>query len=135
RVRPSSTRTSPGGSALIPKTRRSTYWIYLIPGLALLTVVILIPLVWNIYLTFTDYRGIAPPEWTGLDKCIQLTHDEKFWKSFQNSLAMIAAMVVAPTIGDSSLLRCSSTSSVRSSGPEQRASCELRTSCLRSCRR
>jgi len=95
---PSVTRAR-GQRPLIPKTKRSTYWIYLVPGLALLTIVILIPLVWNIYLTFTDYRGIAPPEWTGLDNWIQLFHDEKFWTSFENSLAMIAAMVIAPTIG------------------------------------
>lgn len=85
-------------SPLIPKTSRRTYWIYLVPGLALLTIIILIPLVWNIYLTFTSYRGIRPPEWVGLANWERLLADDTFWTSFQNSLAMIGAMVIVPTL-------------------------------------
>ena len=85
-------------SPLIPKTNRRTYWIYLVPGLALLTIIILIPLVWNIYLTFTSYRGIQPPEWVGLANWERLLADDTFWTSFQNSLAMIGAMVIIPTL-------------------------------------
>lgn len=84
--------------ALIPKTSSRSYWTYLVPGLALLTVIIIVPLVWNIYLTFTSYRGIRPPEWIGLDNWKRLLGDETFWTSFQNSLAMIGAMVIAPTL-------------------------------------
>jgi len=85
-------------SPLIPKTNRRTYWIYLVPGLALLTIIILIPLVWNIYFTFTSYRGIQPPEWVGLANWERLLADDTFWTSFQNSLAMIGAMVIIPTL-------------------------------------
>lgn len=85
-------------SPLIPKTNRRTYWIYLVPGLALLTIIILIPLVWNTYLTFTSYRGIQPPEWVGLANWERLLADDTFWTSFQNSLAMIGAMVIIPTL-------------------------------------
>lgn len=86
------------GVALIPKTKPRAYWIYLVPGLALLTIVIIVPLVWNIYLTFTSYRGIQPPEWIGLANWERLFADSTFWTSFQNSLAMIGAMVVLPTL-------------------------------------
>ena len=41
-----------------------------------------IPLVWNVYLTFTKWRGIRPPEWIGLDNWIELLGDEDFWTSF-----------------------------------------------------
>ena len=68
------------------------------PGLALLAVIVVIPLVWNVYLTFTEYRGIRPPEWIGLDNWIELMGDEVFWTSFGNSIAMIIAMVVVPTL-------------------------------------
>jgi len=57
-----------------------------------------VPLVWNIYLTFTSYRGIKPPEWIGLANWEKLFADETFWQSFGNSVAMIGAMVVVPTI-------------------------------------
>ncbi len=86
-----------GQPSLIPGLRRHTYWVYLIPGLTLLTVVILVPLVWNVYLTFTSYRGIRPPEFIGLDNWVELFGDATFWQSFRNSIAMIVAMVVVPT--------------------------------------
>ena len=75
---------------------RATWWLYLIPGL-LLTFVIIIPLVWNIYLSFTEYRGIRPPEFIGLDNWVELLGDEDFWASFRNTIFMIIAMVILPT--------------------------------------
>ncbi|QDB79639.1 sugar ABC transporter permease [Georgenia sp. 311] len=96
-VPPVARKARPGGP-LIPKTNRRTYWLYLVPGLTLLTIVIIVPLVWNIYLTFTSYRGIRPPEWIGLENWERLFADATFWTSFQNSLAMIAAMVIVPTL-------------------------------------
>jgi raffinose/stachyose/melibiose transport system permease protein len=64
----------------------------------LLTGVVLVPLVWNVYLSFTRYRGIRPPRWIGLENWTRLLSDEKFWTSFSNSVAMIIAMVVIPTL-------------------------------------
>jgi raffinose/stachyose/melibiose transport system permease protein len=51
-----------------------------------------------VYLSFTKYRGIKPPEWTGLDNWAKLLGDDKFWASFGNSIAMIVAMVIVPTL-------------------------------------
>jgi raffinose/stachyose/melibiose transport system permease protein len=83
--------------SLLPGVGKSGFWLYLIPGLALFTVIILVPLIWNIYLSFTSYRGIRPPEFIGLDNWTRLMGDERFWTSFANSAAMIVAMVVIPT--------------------------------------
>ncbi len=90
----------PPDEPLIPQGKRGSaaYWLYLLPGLVLLTIVVLIPLVWNFYLTFTEWRGIKPPEWVGLDNWITLMGDGKFWTSFGNSIWMIVAMVIVPTI-------------------------------------
>lgn len=92
----------PPEEPLIPQRGKSgssaAYWLYLIPGLVLLTVVVLIPLGWNFFLTFTEWRGIKPPEWIGLDNWIELMGDGKFWTSFGNSVWMIVAMVVVPTL-------------------------------------
>ncbi|MCU1423634.1 MAG: transporter permease [Microbacteriaceae bacterium] len=83
----------PGG-----RSRFGGYWLYLLPGFVLFAVVILTPLIWNIYLSFTEWRGIRPPIWIGLDNWIELFHDAKFWQSFGNSIAMIVAMVIVPTL-------------------------------------
>lgn len=84
--------------SLIPGSRSSSFWFYLLPGLALLTLVIVVPLLWNVYLTFTSYRGIRPPEFIGLENWVELFGDTTFWTSFRNSVAMIVAMVVVPTL-------------------------------------
>ena len=94
-TRPS--RRSDGMSA-ISGTRSRGFWFFLIPGLLLFTFIILIPLVWNVFLSFTEYRGIRPPEFIGLENWIELLGDAKFWASFRNSLAMIVAMVIIPTL-------------------------------------
>jgi raffinose/stachyose/melibiose transport system permease protein len=64
----------------------------------LFAVIILVPLVWNIVLSFTRYRGIRPPQFIGLDNWVKLFHDDTFWTSFLNSIAMIVAMVIVPTL-------------------------------------
>lgn len=99
-VRPARAKRLPPEEPLIPQRGgRGTggYWLYLLPGLVLLTVVVIIPLVWNLYLTFTEWRGIKPPIWIGLDNWVALMQDQKFWTSFGNSIWMIVAMVIVPT--------------------------------------
>lgn len=91
-------RRKPQYRSLIPGSSSKGFWVYLVPGLTLITLIILIPLVWNIYLTFTKYRGIKPPEWIGLDNWEKLLGDSTFWASFGNSIAMVVAMVVVPTL-------------------------------------
>jgi raffinose/stachyose/melibiose transport system permease protein len=86
------------GESLLPPSGGRGFWLYLLPGFVLLTVVVLVPLVGNVYLSFTSYRGIRPPRWIGLTNWIQLVGDSKFWTSFGNSVAMIVAMVVIPTL-------------------------------------
>ena len=77
---------------------RAGWWLYLIPGLVLLTAIVVVPLIWNVYLSFTEYRGIKPPEFIGLDNWHELATDSDFWASFRNSLFMIVAMVIVPTL-------------------------------------
>lgn len=80
--------------------RRGTgvYWWYLLPGAALFTVIILVPLAMNTYYSFTKWPGLGDPRWIGLDNYTRLFADATFWTSFRNSLAMIVAMVVVPTL-------------------------------------
>ncbi len=84
----------------IPQGRGGTgaYWLYLLPGFALLVVIVLIPLGWNVYLTFQKWRGVRAPEFIGLENWQKLFTDADFWTSFTNSVWMILAMVVVPTI-------------------------------------
>ena len=95
------TRVLPIDEPLIPhrgRGGRAVFWLYLVPGLVLLTAIVLVPLGWNIFLSFTEWRGIRPPEFIGLENWVELAGDATFWASFRNSVAMILAMVVVPTL-------------------------------------
>ena len=74
------------------------YWLYLIPGGLLFVVVILGPLVYNVYLSLTKWSGVGQPKFIGFDNYVKLLSDSVFWESFKNSVAMIIAMVVIPTL-------------------------------------
>jgi raffinose/stachyose/melibiose transport system permease protein len=84
--------------SLLPATGGRGFWIYLLPGGVLLTVIVIIPLLWNVYLSFTSWRGVLAPVWVGGDNWAQLMQDRDFWTSFLNSIAMIVAMVIVPTL-------------------------------------
>lgn len=83
---------------MLPGSGHRGYWLYLVPGLVLLTVIVVVPLVWNIYLSFTSWRGVLAPVWIGTDNWVELFQDADFWTSFLNSIAMIVAMVIVPTV-------------------------------------
>lgn len=82
----------------IPGNPSNRFWWYLIPGLLVLLWIIIVPAIWNIYLSFTNYRGIRPPRWTSIDNWSRLVKDATFWASFRNSIWMIVAMVVIPIL-------------------------------------
>lgn len=86
--------------ALARRTRRGTagYWWYLLPGAVGFLAIVVIPFAMNIYYSMTKWPGIGDPRWVGLDNYVRLIGDETFWMSFRNSLAMIVAMVVVPTL-------------------------------------
>ena len=98
---PPVTRASTARPARARRNKRRkdlTYWLYLLPGAVLFLLVIGGPLVFNVYLSLTKWSGIGDPSWVGLDNYRTLLHDDVFWTSFKNTLAMIVAMVVVPTL-------------------------------------
>jgi raffinose/stachyose/melibiose transport system permease protein len=80
------------------RQRRGGYWWYLVPGAIGFVAVILGPLVYNVYLSLTKWSGVGSPRFIGLTNYIRLMGDSVFWTSFKNSVAMIIAMVVIPTL-------------------------------------
>ena len=80
------------------RPKGGAYWLYLVPGGALFTLIIGVPFVATIYLSFTKWSGVGDPRWIGLKNYTRLLHDDIFWMSFRNTLAMIVAMVVIPTL-------------------------------------
>ncbi|MFN8378868.1 MAG: sugar ABC transporter permease [Anaerolineae bacterium] len=74
------------------------YGIFLVPGLLALFLVILLPFLVNVGVSFTTWNGISAPQWNGLSNYVKAFNDATFWASFRNNLSMIIAMTVIPTI-------------------------------------
>lgn len=84
-----------------PRRRSASagYWPYLIPGALSFAVIILIPFLLNVWYSLHKWKGgMAPKRWVGLDNYTNLLADDAFWQSFRNSVSMIVAMVVIPTL-------------------------------------
>ena len=79
-------------------TSSGRYWPYLIPGLVAFVLIVVIPFVWNIYLSFTKWNGLGTPQWIGLENYAKLMVDDTFWQSFLHSIVFIFAMAIIPTI-------------------------------------
>ena len=88
--------------AATTRHRRATwvaYLPYLLPGLIAFGVVIGYPLATNVYYSLFRWKGgLAKMNWYGLGNYTDLLADDAFWVSFRNSLAMVVAMVVVPTL-------------------------------------
>src|SRR5690606_10374126 len=99
-VRPARARRTklPPEQPSIPQRKGGSggYWLYLLPGFVLLLIIVIIPLGWNVYLTFTEWRGVRSPEFIGLDNWVEIFGDDAFWTSFINPVWLVLAMVVPP---------------------------------------
>lgn len=76
----------------------SAYWLYLFPGLIGFVLVVGIPFLMNIGISFTKWKGIRLPTFIGLDNYTRLMHDGAFWMSLEHTLFFVVAMAVVPTI-------------------------------------
>jgi ABC-type sugar transport system permease subunit len=92
------TRGARSGAAGGAGKNRAPYLTYLLPATILFVVVIAVPLVLNVYTSFTNWTGVGPRQWAGLANYRQLVHDSEFWASMWHSLALVAAMAVIPTV-------------------------------------
>lgn len=74
------------------------YAVFLLPGTLALLLVIILPFLVNVGVSFTRWNGVSAPEWIGLANYEKAFSDSTFWLSFRNNLAMIVAMTIIPTI-------------------------------------
>lgn len=95
---PATARRRTAGGRSRARRGGGAYWLYLLPGAVLFTAVILVPFFMNLYYSMTRWPGIGDPRWIGFENYTRLFADETFWMSFRNSVAMIVAMVVVPTL-------------------------------------
>lgn len=75
----------------------ASYWPYAIPGIIAFIAIVVVPFIWNIYLSFTQWKGVGTPTWIGFDNYVALMGDDIFWQSFLHSVVFILSMAIIPT--------------------------------------
>jgi len=73
------------------------YALFLVPGLIGFALVVLLPFLMNVGISFTRWKGIGFPTFIGIENYARLLRDGTFWAAFQHSIAAVIAMAVIPT--------------------------------------
>lgn len=76
-------------------------WMFMLPGLILLTLFVIWPIIYSVPLAFTDYSVISDKKYVGLDNFAYAFKDPNFIKSMINSILYI---IIVPVIQIVSIL-------------------------------
>jgi hypothetical protein len=67
-------------------------WCFLLPSLAIFLLYRIIPLLWNLALSFQEWSPLRPARWAGLDHYEEMFfYDEVFWTALWNTLIVIGS--------------------------------------------
>ena len=74
------------------------YQWFLLPGIFVFLVLIVVPFLVNIGISFTRWTGVGTPKWIELANYTKAFSDSTFWVSFRNNLVLILGMTIIPTL-------------------------------------
>ncbi len=74
--------------------KNRTYWLFLLPTLLALLLVLIIPFFQGVYYSFTEYDGFKVTSFVGFDNYIKLFSDDQFLYSLGFTAAFSAASVI-----------------------------------------
>lgn len=66
-------------------------WAFLLPSLAVFFLYRLLPLLWNVALSFQHFSLFGGTRWTGFDHYVEMWQDDVFWTSLWNTLIFLAS--------------------------------------------
>lgn len=74
-------------------------YLLVLPNLLIFFVFVLLPVLWIIYLSLTDYTMLNPPQWTGVKNYLRLMQDSVFHQAVRNTfwywLGTVIPVIVA----------------------------------------
>lgn len=80
-------------------SRRSIIaWLGLIPALSILVLYRLVPLLWNVYLSFQEMKYTGETSFVGLENYQQLASDPVFFQSLINTVLFLVSVPIAVTL-------------------------------------
>ncbi|WP_040168189.1 carbohydrate ABC transporter permease [Microbacterium gorillae] len=69
---------------------------FIAPGVILVAVLLYLPLLWTVFLSFTTYDGLSDPKWVGLSNYVTMFTDSGFFGSAGNTLLWVIGTLVIP---------------------------------------
>ena len=69
--------------------------LFVLPAFLLYAAFVLIPIVYNIYLSFFQTNMMSPPRFVGVKNYVNLSRDRTFTSSLRNNILMVAGSLIA----------------------------------------
>ncbi|PJJ71354.1 multiple sugar transport system permease protein [Diaminobutyricimonas aerilata] len=71
-------------------------WAFVGPGVAAVVLVLYLPVVYTVYLSFTDFNGLGDPEFIGVGNYVDMFEDPAFLTSVINTLIWVVGTLLVP---------------------------------------
>src|SRR5690606_18321998 len=69
---------------------------FVAPGVIIVAGLLYLPLLWTVFLSFTDYNGLGSPDWVGLANFAEMFDDGGFLGSVGNTLLWVIGTLLVP---------------------------------------
>lgn len=69
---------------------------FIAPGVLLVAVMLYLPLLWTLFISFTEYDGLGDPEFVGLENYVTMFSDHGFLNSMLNTLYWVVGTLTVP---------------------------------------
>ena len=76
--------------------RSAAPYLFLVPALLFVSVLLLYPFARSAYLSFTDYEGIGTPVWVGLENYRDLLNDPVLSRTLTNTMLWVIGTLILP---------------------------------------
>jgi len=73
--------------------------VFIAPAFAMFSLFVIYPIIQSIALSFTEWQGIGPRKWVGLNNYKLLFNDPVFWTSLVNNVYWLVLFLLAPVFG------------------------------------
>ena len=74
-------------------------YICVFPALLLVIVLLLVPMLQNLFYSFTSWNALTRPVWVGLANYKELLSDTNFMLSLKNTVIWVIATLIFPVFG------------------------------------
>lgn len=71
-------------------------WAFAGPGVAAVVIVLYLPVLYTVYLSFTDFNGLSDPELIGFENYVDMFQDPAFLTSVTNTLIWVVGTLLVP---------------------------------------